>query len=81
MGVEVFSIPYSSGWSAEVNGKKADTVCADLAFLGVELPEGTSRVKLVYRTPGGETGRRLTMAGMLLLLAAAAILARRRRKA
>lgn len=80
-GVEVFSIPYSSGWSAEVNGKKADTVCADLAFLGVELPEGTSRVKLVYRTPGGETGRRLTMAGMLLLLAAAAILARRRRKA
>ncbi|UNL36076.1 YfhO family protein, partial [Limosilactobacillus reuteri] len=40
-GVLTSSIPYSTGWSVKVNGKKATTLRTNQAFLGVYLPAGT----------------------------------------
>ena len=37
------------GWRADVDGRPAPIVAANHAFLGVHVPKGTHRVRLVYR--------------------------------
>ena len=46
-----FSVPYSIGFSAYVDGKKVDTVCTDLMYLSVPVSKGTHHVELRYATP------------------------------
>lgn len=74
----VFQIPYSSGWTAEVNGRKIALDRADSCYLGLWLEEGRSHIVLTYHTPGLRTGALMSLAGLALYLAAAAALRRRR---
>ncbi len=46
------TIPYSTGWSAWVDGKKAGLLRANGMFLALPLSKGSHTVKLQYRTPG-----------------------------
>ena len=46
-----FSIPYSEGWSATVNGKTVDVQKANIGFMAVPITEGENHVVLKYRTP------------------------------
>lgn len=55
-GICYFSIPYDSGWTATVNGKKYSTVAVFDAFIGLRLGAGTHTVSLRYETPGFQTG-------------------------
>lgn len=48
----LFSIPYSEGWSAYVDGEKQSIYKADVGFLAIELGEGNHEVMLKYMTPG-----------------------------
>lgn len=46
-----FSIPYSSGWTAYVNGNNQHIIKADNAFMALKLEPGEYDIELNYRTP------------------------------
>lgn len=58
------SIPYSSGWTATVNGKKAELLQANTAFSALALEPGKHTVELHYHTPYLRTGACLSAAGV-----------------
>lgn len=63
-----FTIPYSKGWSAKVNGEKTEiTPLYNKSFIGVEVPKGKNKIELSYRQPG-------LFAGFLALLVGSALL-------
>ena len=63
-GVLTSSIPYSTGWSVKVNGKKATTLRTNQGFLGVYLPAGTHHVTFSYELPGIKLGALLSLIGL-----------------
>lgn len=62
-----FMIPYSKGWSAQVDGESVDLVHANVAFSGLELSEGSHEVVLHYETPGLKVGAVLSAVGIAAL--------------
>ena len=46
-----FSIPYSEGWSATVNGETVEVKKANDGIMGIPITEGENHVVLKYRTP------------------------------
>ncbi|MBR3289994.1 MAG: YfhO family protein [Clostridia bacterium] len=46
-----FSVAYSTGFSATVDGNPAETVCTDDLYLSVVVPAGTHHIELHYATP------------------------------
>ncbi len=50
-GYVLISTPSSKGWSATVDGRKAELLTADTAFMALKLPAGTHEILLKYRTP------------------------------
>ena len=65
----VFQIPWSSGWSAKVNGEAAVLIRTDDCYMGLALEKGANEICLTYHTPGGRAGILLSVAGLVLLLA------------
>jgi uncharacterized membrane protein YfhO len=61
-----FSVPWEAGWSAEVNGKKAEIVKANVGFMAVKVPAGTSEIRFNYTTPGLKLGAVATLGGVVL---------------
>jgi len=49
--IMVFSIPYSRGWRAYINGKRADILRANTMHMALILGEGENHISLKYRTP------------------------------
>ena len=72
-GVLTSSIPYSTGWSVKVNGKKATTLRTNQAFLGVYLPAGTHHVTFSYELPGIKLGTLLSLIGLVWTILAGII--------
>ncbi|RRK11120.1 hypothetical protein D1831_04020 [Lactiplantibacillus garii] len=62
------SIPYSSGWHLQVDGKAVATQVVDQAFVGARLSAGCHVIKLTYQTPGLTVGRWLTVVCALTTL-------------
>lgn len=50
------TIPYSKGWKATVNGKRAKIYKANGMFMGIVMKKGRQNVKLDYETPGLKIG-------------------------
>ena len=69
----VFQIPWSRGWSLEVDGEKRDLIQADQCYMGTALDRGRHEIRLTYKTPASKTGNLLCLAGLVLLLAGAAL--------
>lgn len=62
---------YYPGWSATVDGQPAKIGRAQYAFIGVELPEGSTKIELSFSEPGYATGKLITIIALsfsLLLL-------------
>ena len=57
----VFSIPYSSGWSAEVDGQSVSLQKANAAYLGLKLDAGEHEIVLNYVSPGSRAGILVTV--------------------
>ena len=55
-----FSVPYTEGWSAEVNGEKADIVKASYGFMAVRCKAGENEIVFHYVTPGIRAGAVMT---------------------
>lgn len=47
-----FSIPYDDGWTAYVNGEKAEIEKVNIGFMAVRADEGDCEIRFVYETPG-----------------------------
>ncbi|MER2040358.1 YfhO family protein [Desemzia incerta] len=62
--VLVTSIPYSVGWSAEVNGEEVETVKVNYGFIGIPLKAGTSQIAFSYETPFLKIGFIITLIGI-----------------
>lgn len=70
-----FSVPFDNGWSAEVNGQKAEIMQVDYGFMAVKVPANTtSTIRFNYHTPGVLYGFFVAgVCGFLLLLYMAAL--------
>ena len=62
-----FSVPYTEGWSAEVNGEKADIIRASYGFMAVRCKAGENEIVFRYRTPGLAAGALMTGTGAVIL--------------
>ncbi len=63
-----FTIPYSKGWSAKVNGEKTDiTPLYNESFVGVTVPKGKNQIVLSYTQPGLLAGCLALVVGAMLL--------------
>lgn len=60
-----FSVAFSDGWSALVDGVPTPIERANVGFMGVPLEPGMHEVVLVYQTPGAAVGGILTLIGLL----------------
>ncbi|MEG0072400.1 MAG: YfhO family protein [Raoultibacter sp.] len=58
------SIPYSSGWTAYLDGQQVPIKKANTAFMALELEAGHHDIKLVYMTPGLVVGEALSCVGV-----------------
>ncbi len=63
------SIPSSVGWSAYVNGEKAEIVSFANGLIRVPLKNGTNRVVLKYRTPGLVSGITISILAIAVTIA------------
>jgi len=64
-----FSVPFSKGWSAEVNGAEADIAKASYGFMAVECGKGTNSIIFKYETPGLRNGIMISFISLFLLVA------------
>ena len=62
-----FTVPWSSGWSAYVDGEEADVINAG-GMMGLSVPAGAHAIEYRYHTPGMKEGLILTAAGWMLFL-------------
>lgn len=65
----VFTVPYDSGWSAEVGGESVEIEKVNGGFMAVRVPQGLQEISFTYRTPGLTMGIIFTVAGAVLLAA------------
>lgn len=70
-----FSVPYDNGWSAYVNGKKADIVKADFGLMAVRVDGKTkSNIEFVYEPVGFRTGIIISVSCAIMFVVYLAIL-------
>ncbi|MBQ8504298.1 MAG: YfhO family protein [Clostridia bacterium] len=63
------SVPYSNGWTAYVNGEKAELMRVNGMYSGLLLPEGDHEIELRYSTPGLKIGAIISLLGLAIFLA------------
>ena len=63
-----FSIPYSSGWSAYVDGQEVELMQANSMYMGIMLTPGEQTVELKYMTPGLPIGIIRSIVGLFLFI-------------
>ena len=66
-GELVWGIPFDSGWSVKIDGKRTYTFAAYKAFLGIHIPGGEHQITLTYTPPGFILGACVS-AGALLMM-------------
>lgn len=62
------SIPYSTGWTAYVDGVKTPVYQADVGFMAITLEAGEHEVEFRYVTPGLKIGLALSIIGLLIIM-------------
>lgn len=72
------TIPYSKGWTAYVDGQRADILKANYAFMGLRLSEGHHEIVFKYFTPGLKLG--LILCGLSLCAACVLFIIVRRKR-
>ncbi len=78
-GYLYLSMPYESGWSAEVDGEKVEVECLFGAMCGIQLSAGTHSISLKYCPSGFVPGLMIAI-GCVALLAVLWYLERRKGK-
>ena len=76
----VFQIPWSKGWSAQVNGADVPVLKTDECYLGIALGKGKNEIVLRYQTPGFREGVLAFLAGVVLFCAGIRLRCRSRKR-
>ena len=72
------AVPYSSGWTAKVDGAPVEVFRCGGMYMGVALAEGEHEIEMRYVTPGLKPGAAVSLAALALLIVLAVLSARRR---
>ncbi|MEG0416940.1 YfhO family protein [Gordonibacter sp.] len=75
-----FSVPYSEGWTAVVDGEEVPLKRANTAFMALELEAGSHDIELRYMTPGLLEGMVLSSVGLCAFAAVAVFYAGRKHR-
>lgn len=59
------AVPYKTGYTLLVDGRKTETGRINKMYLGALIPEGTHDIVLRYATPGIRAGAILTIMGLI----------------
>lgn len=62
------SIPYDKGWTAYVDGEKADLLQGNTAFMAIEISKGEHRIELRYWPRGLTVGIVVSLLGILTVI-------------
>lgn len=62
-----FSVPFDSGWSAQIDGADVDVDKVNGGFMGLRVPAGTHEIAFTYTTPGLKLGWICTAAGAVMI--------------
>ena len=79
-GYFTISIPFTDGFTAEIDGKEVQCEKTDTAFLGFKIPKGSHSIKITFTAPLLHKGIILSGAGLLIFIACV-IIDRRKSKA
>lgn len=63
-----FSVPHEAGWSATVNGQPAIIEKANIGFMAVRVPAGTSEIRFNYMTNGLPLGLLIALIAFIVLV-------------
>ena len=66
--VLLLSIPYSTGFTAYVDGEKAELKKANTMYMALELSKGEHEIRLTYKTPYSTAGQILSVLGLLIFI-------------
>lgn len=61
-----FSVPYSKGWEAFVDGEKTDIYKANIMYMAIPLEAGNHHIELKYRTPYLDLGIGVSIVSLIL---------------
>ena len=75
-----FSVPYDDGFTAYVNGEKADILRVDEGLMAVLCPAGASSIDFVYQAAGLSASRVVTAVAIPVWVVYAACFVRRKRR-
>ena len=75
-----FSVPYDEGFTAYVNGEKADILRVDEGLMAVLCPAGASSIDFVYQAAGLSASRVVTAVAIPVWVAYVACFVRRKRR-
>lgn len=62
------SIPFSTGWTAYVDGEKTEILQGNTMFMAIPLSAGEHNIELLYTTPGLRVGICLSVVGVILFV-------------
>ncbi len=63
------SVPYeTNGWTAEINGKKADFIKANVGFIAFKTEKGENTISFKYKSPAFDLGLYVSCFGWLVLV-------------
>ena len=68
-GWVVVSDSHWPGWRAYIDGRRVEILDANHAFIGIFVPKGNHRLRLMYRPESFTRGRNITAATLLALVA------------
>lgn len=77
-GYVLATIPWSTGWTATLDGEKVDPLRADVAFMAVQVGEGNHVIELRYETPYLRLGAIISLLGLVALVVICIVNRRRR---
>ncbi len=63
-----FSVPYDSGWCAEVNGQSVQIENVSNGFMAIRCEAGENKIVFSYELPGLKIGIFITVLGVIALL-------------
>lgn len=74
------SIPYSTGWSARVDGSEAKLYQANIKNMALDLDAGEHMIELKYKTPLLKIGVFLSLSGLIIFIIYVIIYETKRKK-
>ena len=69
-GILQIAVPYSSGWSARVNGEPAELLRCGGMYMGLDLDAGEYEIELNYITPGLIPGMWISIGAAIVIVTA-----------